>query len=166
MSRDPLLQPFRLKHLTLRNCILLAGLALSSAPAFAGEPADIVRGFYTPLVAVTAPAARHLFIDMALSNLEAHDAMISNGAELGCFDFGLEIDAQDFDQAAIDATLELFETGDDARAEVTAKFLLFPDDKASAREIVWSLVKPAGTWRISDVASPANKWKLSEFDCN
>lgn len=138
----------------------------AAAPALAGEPSDIVRGFYQPMISEHHQSMRHLFIDMALANLEAHDSMIATGEELGCFDFALTIDAQDYDDATIDKTLELIEEADDAKATVTAKFFLFPDDKESARAIVWSLVKPAGTWRIADIASPAHGWKLSAFDCN
>ena len=34
-----------------------------------------------------------------------------------------------------------------------------------AAEIVWSLQKVDGDWKVSDIESKTNDWKLGEFEC-
>ncbi|MFZ1681678.1 MAG: hypothetical protein WAT70_11735 [Rhizobiaceae bacterium] len=144
---------------------LMTALMPASA-ALAGEPGEVVRQFYVPMVSEQSPHMRHLFVDQALANLEASDAMANNGGEMGCFDFGLSIDAQDYDENTVASTLEFEEKVDGPVAEVTASFLLFDGQPDSARRIVWSLINRGDGWRITDIASPASGWRLSQFDCN
>ena len=109
---------------------------------------------------------RENFTGDARARLDANDAMTEAGGEMGCIDFGLGIDAQDWDQEELDRTLKLTEEASEMTTQVTARFTLFPGDASSGREIVWSLLNEGGAWRIEDISSVTNNWKLSEFDCN
>ena len=77
----------------------------------------------------------------------------------------LAIDAQDYDEKELAKALQI--SGDDEgdTATVTAKFSLFEGQADSAREIVWSLQQADGEWKVSDIESRTNGWKLSEFEC-
>ena len=47
-------------------------------------------------------------------------------------------------------------------ATVKATFKQFGEDA----EIIWSLEKAGDGWKISDIASPKNEWKLTGIDCS
>jgi len=50
-------------------------------------------------------------------------------------------------------------------AEVTATFNLFPEGDDSRREMVWSLKKVDGKWKITDITSKSSNWTLSALEC-
>jgi hypothetical protein len=145
--------------------LAFAVLAATLTAAHAGGAADTVRGFYADVEFEADPGFRDRFIDPAKAKFVENDALSSNGEEVGCIDFVLAIDAQDYDEKELAKTLQI--SGDDEgdRATVTAKFSLFADQPDSDREIVWSLRNVDGDWKVSDIESKTNDWKLSEFDC-
>jgi hypothetical protein len=150
---------------TMKLPVLIATVAMFlPAPAFAGPASDAVRFFYTPPNFAADPVLRDRFIDPARAIFEANDKISSDG-EVGCIDFGLAVDAQDYDEGEIARTLDLSEeiTGD--TAEVTARFQLYPDQEESRREVLWTLARKGGQWKVSDIASLSSDWRLSEFDC-
>ena len=57
---------------------------------------------------------RDRFVDPARAKFEENDAQSSNGEEVGCIDFVLAIDAQDYDEKVLAKTLEISE---DVRAD-------------------------------------------------
>ena len=64
------------------------------------------------------------------------------------------------------STLQLSEEDNGDEATVTATFSLFDGQPDSEREILWSLTNVDGDWKVSDIESRTNDWKLSAFDCN
>ncbi|RVA01307.1 DUF3828 domain-containing protein, partial [Mesorhizobium sp. M7A.F.Ca.US.002.01.1.1] len=80
-------------------------------------------------------------------------------------DFDPGLDAQDFDQKTVSKTLKLSEKQDGDNAQVTASFSLFPEGDDSKREMLWSLKKIDGKWKISDIASKTSDWTLSALEC-
>lgn len=143
---------------------LVAVALLLPAPALAGPASDAVRFFYSPPVFEGDPALRGRFVDPARKIFEANDK--TPEGEIGCIDFGVAVDAQDYDEAEIARTLELSEKISRDTAKVTAAFRLFPNEDESRREMLWSLTKVGGDWKVSDVASLTNDWRLSTFDCD
>lgn len=156
----------------MKRSLLVVALCLSSSvPAFAGPASDAVKFFYTPEVKFEADAQyRSRFTEPVTKLFELNDAAVKkNPDQLACIDFDPGLDAQDFDQATIDKTLKLSEQIDGDTAEVTAAFTLLPDDGSggddSAREMVWSMKKIDGQWKIADISSKTHNWKLSELGC-
>ncbi|MEQ1953325.1 hypothetical protein [Mesorhizobium sp. CN2-181] len=141
------------------------GLSLLTAPALAGPAADAVRYFYSPVTSESDPQNRERFTDPAKKIFEQNDAAVEGGEEIGCIDFALAVDAQDLDDGEVSRTLRLDEKVSGGDATVTAYFNLFPGEPESKREIVWTLKKVGGDWKVADIESPQNQWKLSEFDC-
>lgn len=142
--------------------LILSAIAL---PAIAGPASDAVRYFYSPEVNDLDPANRSRFTDPALAKLAEYDKSSSDGTEVGCIDWVLALDAQDFDDAELAKSLKLEETVEGDKATVTARFRLFADD-ASSREIIWDMTKVDGAWKVADIASPASDWRLSALDCS
>ena len=93
------------------------------------------------------------------------EAIRKNPDQIACIDFEPGLDAQDFDQDSVSKTLGLSEKLDGDSGEVTARFQLFPDGDGATREMVWSLKKIGGDWKIADIASKTSDWKLSELEC-
>jgi hypothetical protein len=153
----------------MKRSLLLAALCISSPiTAFAGPASDAVKFFYIPEVKFEADAQyRSRFTEPVTKLFELNDAAIQkNPDQLACIDFDPGLDAQDFDQATIDKTLKLSEQIDGDTAQVTAIFDLFPTgEDDSNREMVWSMKKVGGEWKIADIASKTNNWKLSELGC-
>ena len=155
----------------MKRMVLLAVLSLAAPmAAFAGPPSDAVRFFYVPEVKFEADSAyRDRFTEPVAKLFELNDQAIrKNPDEVACIDFDPGLDAQDYDDAAVGKTLRLSEKVDGDSAEVTAKFRLFPDgvdDEGSEREMLWSLKRIGGQWKVSDIASVTNDWKLSELQC-
>ncbi len=133
-------------------------LALTAAPAFAGPASDAVKFFYSNIGAEYDAANRGRFVDPAKAVLDANDK-----SEEACIDFGLALDAQDYDEAEVAKTLKL--TEESGGETVIASFTLFPGDKDSERAIVWQLKQVGGEWKIADVVSDESGWRLSEFTC-
>ncbi len=143
---------------------LFAFALLAPAPALAGPASDAIRFFYDEPTFEPDPSVRDHFVDPAKTQFERNDAMASGG-DAGCIDWVLAIDGQDFDEATLKKTLKLDETVNGDGAQVTATFTLFPTGEKSDREIVWSLKQVDGEWKVSDIESKTNDWKLSELDC-
>jgi hypothetical protein len=135
-------------------------LALTAAPAFAGPASDAVQFFYSNIGAEFDEANRDRFVDPAKSVFEA-----AVKTEEPCLDFGVAIDAQDYDEAQIAKTLKLVEEVKGDSAMVTASFSLFEGDPQNDREIVWELRQVGGQWKVSDIGQANGAWKLSEFKC-
>ena len=151
-----------MRRAALALAILISGFSAASA----GPASDAVRRFYQPEVGFEPDLAiRDRFVDPAKSVFERNDKLSKDGDQLGCIDFVLAIDAQDFSQNTLDDTLKLAEKLSGDTAEVTATFELFTDQENVEREIVWSLRKVGGEWKVADIASLTGEWRLSEFDC-
>lgn len=146
-------------------------LALAIVIAFpvgvlAGEPSNLVKRFYDQVGLEFEPAGRTLFVPPASDVLEQSDKMSNGGEEVGCIDFGLAVDGQDYDDAEIARTLKLNEKIDGDNAAVTASFTLFQGgDDTAGRQVEWTLKRVGIDWKVSDISSATSDWKLSEFDC-
>lgn len=152
----------------MKSLLVLAALCASMpVAAYAGPASDAVRFFYTPQVRFEADADyRGHFVEPVTKLFELNDAAIAkNPDQLACIDFDPGLDAQDFDQATLNKTLKLSEQVNGDSAQVTATFRLFPDDEDSSREMLWSLKKVGGEWKIADIASKTHNWTLSELGC-
>ncbi len=143
--------------------LALAALVGLPVAALAGPPSDAVRFFYFPPTYEPSPELRDRFVDPAKAKFAQNDK--TPDGDIGCIDAGLAVDAQDYDEAAIRKTLKLDEKVSGDRATVTATLNIF-DGPDARREIVWSLRKVGGAWKISDIESKTNGWKLSAFDCS
>lgn len=150
--------------MTPRLLLSAALLAMSALPAMAGPASDAVKFFYVPVKWEADPDYRDRFTGPAKKLFDLNDK--TPDGEMGCVDFGPGIDAQDYDDATIKKTLKLSEEIDGANAKVTATFQLFAEgDEGAEREMEWQLVKEGGKWKIADIASISNGWKLSELAC-
>jgi len=156
----------------MKRSLFLAALCISSpVTAFAGPASDAVKFFYTPEVKFEADAQyRSRFTEPVTKLFELNDAAIKkNPDQLACIDFDPGLDAQDFDQDAVNKSIKLSEAVNGDTAEVTATFTLLPDDGSggddSGREMVWSMKKIDGQWKIADISSKTHNWKLSELGC-
>ena len=148
------------------KCIIaVAILTATLSAAQAGEATETVRAFYTDIEFEPDLTMRDRFIDPAKAKFEENDKLSGNGAEVGCIDFVLSIDGQDYDEKVLARTLQLSEENNGDHATVTAKFSLFDGQPDSAREIVWSLENVDGDWKVGDIESKTSDWKLSTFDC-
>ena len=137
---------------------------MAATPALAGEAEDFVRTFYNDIQYEADPMYRDKFVDPARAKLEENDK--TPDGDVGCIDGILALDAQDYDDAAVKKSLKLEEKVSGDTATVTAKFsLLYDNQPESAREILWSLKKVGGAWKVADIAAPADDWKLSALDC-
>jgi hypothetical protein len=137
------------------------------AAAFAGPASDAVKFFYVPAVKFEADAQyRDRFTQPVTRLFDLNDQAIKKHPdEVACIDFDPGLDAQDFDQKSVSKTLKLSEKLDGDDAEVTASFNLFSEGDDSKREMVWSLRKVDGRWKVSDIASKTSDWKLSALEC-
>lgn len=152
----------------MRRTVLVAALSIvMPAAAFAGPASDAVKFFYVPAVKFEADAQyRDRFTEPVTKLFDLNDqATKKNPDEVACIDFDPGLDAQDFDQKSVSKTLKLSEKLDGDNGEVTATFNLFSEGDDSKREMVWSLKKVDGKWRISDIASKTSDWKLSALEC-
>ncbi|MBB6407835.1 DUF3828 domain-containing protein [Mesorhizobium sangaii] len=152
----------------MRLTVLVAALSIAlPAAAFAGPASDAVKFFYVPAVKFEADEQyRDRFTEPVTNLFNLNDqATKKNPDEVACIDFDPGLDAQDFDQKTVSKTLKLAEKLDGDNAEVTASFSLFSEGDDSKREMVWSLKKIGGKWKISDIASKTSAWKLSALEC-
>jgi hypothetical protein len=88
----------------MRAVLVLAALLALCGSALADTPADAVRFFYTPPQFEPDPTFRNRFADPAKAVFDSNDK-ISQTDEIGCIDFNLAADGQDFDDAEIVRTL-------------------------------------------------------------
>jgi len=144
----------------LKYLVALSMLVAATAPAAAGEASDAVRVFYDDPAALSDPDKRALFTGPALDFLNAADAAWDRD-ETVCIDFGFAVDAQDYDDAEILRTLQLDETVSGNAASVIAQF----DNFGQPTRIEWTLSKDADNWLVSDIASQANQWRVSNMVC-
>ncbi|MFA6156301.1 DUF3828 domain-containing protein [Mesorhizobium sp.] len=137
------------------------------AAAVAGPASDAVKFFYVPAVKFEADAQyRDRFTEPVTKLFDLNDQAIKKHPDqVACIDFDPGLDAQDFDQKSVFKTLQLSEKLDGDNAEVTASFNLFSEGDDSKREMVWSLKKIDGKWKVSDIASKTSDWKLSALEC-
>lgn len=138
---------------------------LASSPALAGPASDAVRFFYTPPTFEADASLRERFVDPAKAKFEENDKLSATN-EIGCIDWVLAIDAQDYDDQALAKSLRLDETVAGDTARVTASFKQFDDPDAAPTVVEWSLKQVGGQWKIADIESKTNEWKLSELDCD
>lgn len=147
----------------------LAAALFLAAPslALAGPAADAVKFFYAPQVRFEADAKyRDRFTEPVTKLFRLNDEVqAKNPDQVPCIDFDPGLDAQDFDQKTVTKTLKLTEALEGDAGTVTARFSLFPDGDGSQREMVWSLRKIGGKWKIADIASSTNGWTLSQLEC-
>lgn len=133
--------------------------------AMAGPASDAVKFFYTQGRFVGDTDYRDRFIGPARTLFDQNDAALDSEDGVPCIDSDPALDAQDFDDDELARTLKLSESVNGDHAEVTAAFRLFAGEEDSSREMVWTLRKVAGSWKISDIASKTNGWRLSELEC-
>jgi hypothetical protein len=148
--------------------VLAAAMSMAlPAAALAGPASSAVKFFYVPQVKFEADAKyRDRFTEPVTKLFDLNDkAQKEKPDEVSCIDFDPGLDAQDFDQKTVSKTLKLAETVDGDTAEVTASFDLFPEGDDSKREMVWSLKKVDGKWKIADIASKTSNWTLSALEC-
>lgn len=152
----------------MKRALLLAAFSFAGPlAAEAGPASDAVKFFYVPAVKFEPDAKyRDRFTEPATKLFDLNDKVQKDHPdEAPCIDFDPGLDAQDFDQKTLNKTLKLVETVDGDSAEVTARFDLFPDPDAASREMVWSLKKLDGKWKIADITSKTNDWTLSKLEC-
>ena len=145
----------------MKRFILSAALALLAAPAFAQDPTEAVQFFYNDPGSELSTENRDRFVGKAKDVLDAADkeADSDNGP---CIDFMMSVDGQDFDDDELKKSLNLAGGIAGDTATVKATFKQFGEDA----EIIWSLEKAGDGWKISDIASPKNEWKLTGIDCS
>jgi hypothetical protein len=124
-----------------------------------------VKFFYSPEKFVADAKYRDRFVEPVTKLFEQNDKAMKSADAIPCIDADPALDAQDFDQNELSKTLELSEAVTGDAAEVTAKFRLFPDGEGVDREMAWSLKKIDGKWKVADIASKTNGWRLSELEC-
>jgi len=152
----------------MRPIVLAAVFSLAvPAAALAGPASNAVKFFYVPEVKFEADAKyRERFTEPVTKLFNLNDQAQKNKPdEVPCIDFAPGLDAQDFDQKTVAKTLKLSEAVDGDSAEVTATFSLFPEGDDSKREMVWSLKKLDGKWKVADIASKSSGWTLSALEC-
>lgn len=148
--------------------VLFTALTLvAPAAALAGPASDAVRFFYVPEDKFEADAKyRDRFTEPVTKLFEMNDRVQKDHPdEVPCIDFDPGLDAQDYDQKAISRTLKLAEAVDGDTAQVTATFQLVPEGEGIDREMLWSLKKVDGKWKVADIASKTNGWTLSQLEC-
>ena len=152
----------------MRTIVLAAAMSIAlPAAALAGPASKAVKFFYVPEVKFEADASyRDRFTEPVTKLFEANDkAQKEKPDEVSCIDFDPGLDAQDFDQKTVSKTLKLTEAVNGDTAEVTANFNLFQEGDDSKREMVWSLKKVDGKWKIADIISKTSDWTLSALGC-
>ena len=137
------------------------------AAALAGPASKAVKFFYVPEVKFEADTKyRDRFTEPVTKLFDLNDQAQKNKPdEVACLDFDPGLDAQDFDQKTIAKTLKLAESVNGDTAEVTATFSLFAEGDESKREMLWSLKKIDGKWKIADITSKTSNWTLSALEC-
>ncbi|TIP80524.1 MAG: DUF3828 domain-containing protein [Mesorhizobium sp.] len=152
----------------MRLTVLAAALSIAApAPALAGPASNAVKFFYMPEVKFEADAKyRDRFTEPVTKLFDLNDQAQKNKPdEVPCIDFAPGLDAQDFDEKTVAKTLKLSEAVDGDSASVTVTFNLFPEGDGSKREMVWSLKKIDGKWKVADITSKTSGWTLSALEC-
>ena len=144
-------------------------VALSCLAAFASVPASTALAAASGEGAVAAVKAFYLhpeaderelsrFTGPALETMKR--AAAGPEGEESCIGFSYVFDGQDYDEDAVAKSLKLSEekTGADG-AVVTADFSNFDE----GQEVVWTMKRVAGAWKVADVTSPSGEWTLGEL---
>ena len=152
----------------MRLTVLAAALSIAApAAALAGPASNAVKFFYMPEVKFEADAKyRDRFTEPVTRLFDLNDQAQKNKPdEVPCIDFAPGLDAQDFDEKTVAKALKLSEAVDGDSANVTVTFNLFPEGDESKREMVWSLKKVDGQWKVADITSKTSGWTLSALEC-
>ncbi len=145
----------------MKRLVLSAALAFCAAPAFAADPTEAVKFFYNDPGSELSTENRDRFTGKAKDVLDAADKE-ADSDEGACIDFMLSVDGQDFDEDELKKSLNLAGSIAGDSATVKATFKQFGEDA----EIIWSLEKAGEDWKVSDIASVKNEWKLTGIDCS
>ncbi|MBX3531441.1 MAG: DUF3828 domain-containing protein [Rhizobiaceae bacterium] len=147
----------------MRQVILAALTAFGwVSPLSAGPAADRIADVYRDVAPSLTARTKNLFTGPAARQFSARDRAVANGGEMGCVDFDMSLDAQDYDEDELARTLRLDETVNGDDAIVVAHFDLF----GRPTEIEWTMRRVGGEWKVADIASRTNGWRFSEFDCS
>ena len=151
----------------MRLPLALSALLFAVPAAHAGQATNAVKFFYVPSDKFVADGAfRDRFTTPVTALFEKNDAVAKDTSAVPCLDFDPALDAQDFDQKTVKKTLKFSETVNGDTASVTATFALFPEGDDVQRQMVWSLRRVDGKWKIADIASKTTNWTLSQLECN
>lgn len=159
MPRAPRTASLRLASLLTVSLSLVAGPAMADP----GNVMDTVRAYYVPMIWNPLEVEGFAGVaEPALSILRKNEEQ-QKGGEAGCITFVPTIDGQDYDNAEIDKTLKVEDTGkgEDGAKVIAATFTLFQEP----RRVLWTMVEEEGVWKVSDIASETTDWRLSEFLC-
>lgn len=144
----------------MKIAIAAALLLATSGLAHAGPASDAVAAFYKNPDAAFDPAERDRFVDPARALLDANDRLWEEQQE-ACIGFSFVADGQDWDEDEIAGSLELTETVQGEGAVVMARFANFGE----TRTLEWTLRRAGRGWRVADVMSVEEGWRLSELTC-
>ena len=134
----------------------LASVPAGTARADAGDAVATVRAFYLNPEADERELSR--FTGPAREALKR--AAAGPEGEESCIDFSFVFDGQDYDEAAVAASLKLSEDKQGADASVvTADFTNFDE----SQEVVWTMKQVGGAWKVADVESPSGEWTLGDL---
>lgn len=148
-------------HVRITSACAALGIAVSlSTQALAGPPTDVVARFYAEPASEFDEAQRHHFTDPLRRQLDLNDQIRDTG-DVGCIDFSFVVSGQDSDDEEVARTVQFSEQVAGESATVVASFTNF----GWPVEVEWNLRRGEGGWKIADVASTADGWRLSEFDC-
>ena len=138
--------------------LLSAAAALPPVTALANEDAvATVRGFYENPDRDERDPSR--FTDPALETLK-RAAAEGGGGEESCVDFSFVFNAQDWDQDEVQRTLKLSDEPQSGGSDVvTADFSSFGEKQ----ELLWTLQKVGDGWKVADVESLPDEWRLSDL---
>ena len=142
------------------RAILALAMSLTALPVLAGTPSEAVAYFYKDPGSELSADNRDRFTGKAKEILDLSDK--TDDSEDGpCINFMLSLDAQDFDEDEVAKSLKLAESIEGDKATVDATYMLFGEPG----EVVWSLEKAGDAWKVSDIFSPSEAWRLTEMDC-
>ncbi|WP_210168471.1 hypothetical protein [Aureimonas sp. Leaf460] len=156
-----------MKRAVLVTLGLAAGLLSLAGAASAEEAAEAVRALYAPVWNPLEGEDLSKLTGPALALFEKSAKVSAETGEAGCVDFVVTVGGQDFDDEEVARTIETVETGrsPEGDALVTARFRSFPDGDAD-QEIRWTMRQVGGAWKVADIESPLDEWKLSTFPCD
>jgi hypothetical protein len=145
---------------TLSRGAFCAAMIAFPFAANAASPSETVANLYESLGMEADIATRDYYADPALTRLNQNAAAFDRG-DIGCIDFSIAVDAQDYDEDEIAKSLRLEEWVSGGHARVLAKFSNF----GQPTQVEWTLELEGEHWKVADVASPEHGWRLSNLDC-
>ena len=144
----------------MKSILLALAISAFAFPAIAADPTDAVQFFYSDPGSELASENRDRFTGKAKEVLDAADAAETD--EGPCIGFMLSVDGQDLDADELKSTLNLAGAMAGEWGSVDATFKQYGEDV----KVEWTLEKIGEEWKIADIASAKNNWKLSEIDCS